>query len=101
MMSFKSRRRHDTASLFHVLLPGLATLQAALCAAQCSFWHVLLQYSTLMHALHWLRPSLEQPGRAQWRRSLAPDAPALEPEEAALVVAPLSAEPAESVTGCG
>ncbi len=27
--------------------------------------------------------------------------PALVPEEAALVVAPLSAEPAESVTGCG
>ncbi len=50
---------------------------------------------------HWLRPSLEQPGRAQWWRSLAPDALALEPEEAALVVAPLSAEQAESVTGCG
>ncbi len=77
------------------------TLQAALCAAQCSFWHALLQYSTLLHALHWLRPSLEQPGHAQWRRSLAPDAPALEPEEAALVVAPLSAELSESVTGCG
>ena len=59
--------------------------------------HALLQYSTLMH--YWLRPSLEQPGK--WRRSLAPGAPALEPEEAALVVAPLSAEQAESVTGCG
>jgi hypothetical protein len=31
---------------------------------------------------------------------LAPDAPALEPEEAALVVAPLSAEQTEDVT-CG
>ena len=101
MMNTKSRRHHDTASLFHVLLPGLVILQAALCAAQCSFWHALLQYSTLMHALHWLRPSLEQPGHAQWRRSLAPDAPTLEPEEAALVIAPLSAEQAESVSGCG
>ena len=55
MMSFKSRRRHDTASLCHVLLPGLVTLQAALCAAQCSFWHALLQYSTLLHALHLVR----------------------------------------------
>ncbi len=44
---------------------------------------------------------MEHPGHAQWRRSLAPDAPALEPEEAALVVAPLSAEPAESVTVTG
>ncbi len=77
------------------------TLQAALCAVQCSFWHALLQYSTLLHALHLLRPPLGQPGHAQWRRSLAPDAPALEPEEAALVVAPLSSEQAESVTGCG
>ncbi len=100
MMSTESRRRHDTATLFHVMLPGLVTLQVALCAAQCSFWHGLLQYSTLLHALHWLRPSLEQPGHAQWRRSLAPDAPALEPEEAALVVAPLSAEQTEDVTGC-
>ena len=83
------------------MLPGLVTLQAALCAAQCSFWHALLQYSTLMHALHLLWPPLGQPGRAQWRRSLAPDAPALEPEEAALVVAPLSAEQTEDVTGCG
>jgi hypothetical protein len=82
-------RHDDTATLFHVLLPGLVTLQAALCAAQCSFWHALLQYSTLMHAPHWLRPSLEQPGHAQWRRSPAPGAPALEPEEAALVVAAL------------
>ena len=101
MISTKSRRRHDTATLFHVLLPGLGTLQAALCAAQCSFWHALLQYSTVLHALHLLRPPLGQPGRAQRRRSPAPDAPALEPEEAALVVAPLSAEQAESVTGCG
>ena len=99
-MNTKSGRRHDTVTLFHVLLFGLVTLQAALCAAQCSFWHALLQYSTLLHALHWLRPSLEQPGHAQWR-SLAPDAPALEPEEAALVVAPLSAEQSESVAGCG
>ncbi len=100
-MSSKSRRRHDTATLFHVMLSGLASLQAALCATQCSFWHALLQYSTLLHALHWLRPSLlEQPGHAQWRRSLAPDAPALEPDEAALVVAPLSAEQTEDVTGC-
>ncbi len=76
------------------------TLQAALCAAQCSFWHVLLQDSTLLHAPHMLRPPLGQPGHAQWRRSLAPDAPALEPEEAALVVAPLSAEQTEDVTGC-
>ena len=83
------------------MLPGLVTLQAALCAAQCSFWHALLQYSTLLHALHWLRPSLEQPGHAQWRRSLAPDAPALEPEEAVLVVAALVVEDAESVTGYG
>ena len=101
MMSFKSRRRHDTASLFHVLLPGFATLQATLCAAQCSFWHTLLQYSTLMHALHLELPPLGQPGQAQRRRSQAPDAPALEPEKAALVVAPFSAEQAESVTGCG
>jgi hypothetical protein len=83
------------------LFPGLVTLQAALCAASCSFLHALLQYSTLMHALHLLRPSLGQPGRAQRRRSPAPDAPALEPDEAALVVVPLSAEQAECVTGCG
>ncbi len=56
MIRSKSRRHHDTATLFHVLLPGLVTLQAALCAAQCSFWHALLQYSTLLHALHLLRP---------------------------------------------
>ncbi len=77
------------------------TVQAALCAAQCSFWHGLRQYSTLLHELHLLRPPLGQPGHAQQRRSLAPDAPALEPEEAALVVPPLSAEQSESVTGCG
>jgi hypothetical protein len=88
-------------TLFHVLLPGLVTLQAALCAAQCSFWHALLQYSTLLHALHLVRPPSGQPGHAQRRRSPAPDAPALEPQEAALVVAPLSAEQADSVTGCG
>ena len=82
------------------MLPGLVTLQAALCAAQCSFWHPL-QYSTHSHALHLLRPPLGQPGHAQRRRSLAPDAPALEPEEAALVVAQLSAEQTEAVTGCG
>ena len=76
-------------------------MQAGLCAAQCSFWHALLQYSTLLHALHLLRPPLGQPGHAQRRRSLAPDAPALEPEEAALVVAQLSAEQTEAVTGCG
>jgi hypothetical protein len=67
MMSFKSRRRRDTASIFHVLLPGLVTLQAALCAAQISFWHALLQYSTLLHALHLVRPPLGQPGHAQRR----------------------------------
>ena len=100
-MRTKSRRNLDTATLFHVLLPGLVTLQAALCAAQCSFWHSLLQYSTLLHALHLLRPPSGQPGRSQRRRSLAPDAPALEPEEAALVVAQLSAEQTEAVTGCG
>ena len=83
------------------MLPGLVTFQAALYAAQCSFWHALLQYSTLLHALHLLRPPSGQPGRAQRRRSLAPDAPALEPEEAALVVAPLSAEQSEDATGCG
>jgi hypothetical protein len=44
---------------------------------------------------------LGQPGNAQRRRSLAPDAPALEPEEAVLVVEPLSADKPESVTGCG
>jgi hypothetical protein len=77
------------------------TLQANLCAAQCSFWHALLHYSTLLHALHLLRPPLGQPGHSQRRRSQAPDAPALEPEEAALVVAPLSDEESESVTGCG
>ena len=81
--------------------PGSVTLQAALCAAQCSFGHALLHYSTLLHALHLVRAPLGQPGHAQRRRSLAPDAPALEPEEAALVVAPLLAEQAESVTGCG
>ena len=101
MISSKSRRHHDTATLFHVLLPGLVTLQAALCAAQCSYWHALLQYSTLLHALHLVRPPSGQPGHAQRRRSPAPDAPALEPEEAALVVAPLSAEQTEDVTGCG
>ncbi len=98
---YQSRRHRDTATLFHVLLPGLVTLQAALCAAQCSFWHPLLQYSTVLHALHLVRPPLGQPGHAQRRRSPAPDAPALEPEEAALVVAPLSAEQTEDVTGCG
>jgi hypothetical protein len=82
------------ASVIHVLLPGLVTLQAALCArAQCSFWHALLQYSTLLHALHLVRPPLGQPRHAQWRRSPAPDAPALQLEEAALVVAPLVVEP--------
>jgi hypothetical protein len=101
MMSTKSRRRHDTATLFQVMLPGLVTLQAALCAAQCSFWHALLQYSTLLLALHSVWPLLRKQGHAQRRRSPAPDAPALEPEEAALVVAPLSAEQAECVTGCG
>jgi hypothetical protein len=65
------------------------------------FLHALLQYSTVLHALHLLRPPLVQPGHAQRRRSPAPDAPALEPEEAALVVAPLSAEQTEDVTGCG
>jgi hypothetical protein len=83
------------------LLTGLATLQAALCAAQCSFWHALLQYSTLLHALHLVRAPLGQPGHAQRRRLPTPDAPALELEEAALVVAPLVVEEAESVTGCG
>jgi hypothetical protein len=34
------------------MLPRLVTLQAALCAAQCSFWHTLLKYSTLLHALN-------------------------------------------------
>jgi hypothetical protein len=92
MIGTKSRRRHESATLFHVILPGLVTLQAALCAAQCTFWHGLLQYSTLLHALHLLRPPFGQPGHAQRRRSLAPDAPALEPSEAALVVAPLSPE---------
>ncbi len=100
VMSTKSRRRHDTATLFHVMLPGLGTLQAALCAAQCSFWHALLQYPTLLHALHLLRAPLGQPGNAQRRRSPAPDAPALEPEEVALVVAPLSAEQTERMKGC-
>jgi hypothetical protein len=57
------------------MLPGLVTLQAVLCAAQCSFWHALLQYSTLMHALHLLWPSLRQPGHAQRRCSPAPGAP--------------------------
>jgi hypothetical protein len=36
-----------TRLFFHVLLPGLVTLQAALCATQSSFWHALLHYSTL------------------------------------------------------
>jgi hypothetical protein len=102
-------------------------LQAALCAAQCSFWHALLQYSTLLHALHVSKAPLGQPGHAQRRRSPAPDAPALQLQEAPplviaplvvaplvvaplfvaplvvapLVVAPLSVEQAESVTGCG
>ncbi len=101
IQAFVLLRHLNTAILFHVLLLGLVTLQAALCAAQCSFWHALLQYSTLLHALHLLRPPLGQPGHAQRRRSLAPDAPALEPEEVALVVATLSAEQAESETGCG
>jgi hypothetical protein len=61
----------------HDLLPELVTLQAASCAAQCSFWHALMQYSTLSHALHLLRPSLGQPGQAQRRRSRSSDAPAL------------------------
>jgi hypothetical protein len=88
MMCTKSRQHRETATLFQVLLPGLLALQAALCAAQCSFWHALLQYSTLLHALHLLRPPLGQPGHAQRRRSPASGAPALEPEEAAPVVAP-------------
>ncbi len=83
------------------MFPGLVTLQAALCSAQCSFWHALLQYSTLLHALHSVRPLSGKQGHAQRRRSPAPDAPALEPEAAALVVAPLSAEQTEDVTGCG
>ncbi len=45
------------------------------------------------------RPPLGQQGHAQRRRSPAPVAPALEPDEAALVVAPLSAEQTEHVTG--
>ncbi len=77
------------------------SLHAALCAGQCCFWHALLQYTTLLHASHMLAAQLRQPGHAQRRRSPAPDAPALEPEEAALVVATLSAEQAERVTGCG
>ena len=101
MMSTKSRQHRETATLFHFLVLALVTLQAALCAAQCSFWHALLQYSTLLHALHLVRPPLGQPGHAQRRRSLAPDAPALEPEEAALVVEQLSAEQTEAVPGCG
>ena len=102
MISTKLRRHRDYLSCLAPRARDLAGGAQPLCArAQCSFWHALLQYSTLLHAPHWLRPSLEQPGHAQWRRSLAPDAPALEPEEAALVVAPLSAEQAESVTGCG
>ena len=48
-------RERAAAGLFHELalelLTGLVTLQAALCAQPCSFWHSLLQYSTLMHAL--------------------------------------------------
>ncbi len=49
----------DRAALIsHVLLPGLVTLQAALCAAQCSFRRALLYYSTLLHALHLVRPPL-------------------------------------------
>ncbi len=66
MKSTKSRRHRDITMtdraalirLFHVLLPGLETLQAALCAAQCSFWHATLQYSTLLHTLHFNRPPL-------------------------------------------
>jgi hypothetical protein len=54
---FQVTTTRRTATMFHVLLPGLVTLQAVLCAAQCSFWHALLQYSTLMHALHLLWPS--------------------------------------------
>ena len=56
MISSKSRRRYDTATLFHVMLPGLVTFQAALCAAQCSFWHALLQYSyfSFIPARTWL-----------------------------------------------
>jgi hypothetical protein len=41
MMSTKSRRHHDTATLFNVLLPGLVTLHAALSTVQCGFWHAL------------------------------------------------------------
>jgi hypothetical protein len=54
-----------------------------------------------LYALHSVRPLWGKQGHAQRRRSPAPDAPALEPEEAALVVAPLSAEQTEDVTGCG
>jgi hypothetical protein len=73
------------AEVVEVYSPGLQ----ALCAAQCSFWHDLLHYSTVLNALHLLRPPLGQLGHAQRRRSPAPDAPALDTEEAALVVAPL------------
>jgi hypothetical protein len=97
MISTKLRRHRDSISCHAPRARDLA----ALCAAQCSFWHALLQYSTLLHALHLLRPPLRQPGYAQRRRSLAPDAPALEPKEAALVVAQLSAEQTEDVTSCG
>ena len=51
--------------------------------------------------LHSVRPPLGQQGHAQRRRSPAPVALALEPDEAALVVAPLSAEQTEHVTGRG
>jgi hypothetical protein len=57
-MSSKSLRHHHAATLFHVLLHGLVSWQAALSAAQCSFGLALLQYSTPLLALHLVRPLL-------------------------------------------
>ena len=74
-------------------LPLQLALDKLWAGAPCSPARLaLMWYSTHLHALHLVRPPLGQPGPAQRRRSPAPDAPALEPEEAALVVAPLSAE---------
>jgi hypothetical protein len=84
--------------LSHVFLPRLETLQAALYAAQCSLGTPCC--STRHSCTHCTRCGRRWGSKSTWR-SPAPDAPALEPEEAALVVAPLSAEQAESMTGCG
>ena len=98
MISTKLRRHRDAISCH---APGARDLAGGLVRGPVQLLARPAALLDALHALHWLRLPLGQPGHAQRRRSLAPDAPALEPEEAALVVAQLSAEQTEAVTGCG